>query len=648
MITQLRRSSKRPIFLGILALIAIAFVITGINAPGSTGLGSGLGAQSLASVDGVDVTVAEVTDQAQRQLEAARQQDPTADIGKLVAAGGIEQVIDGLLSQRAVRAFADDIGMRVSKALVDGQIASLDAFKDLRGKFSQDIYNAKLKGQRITDQQLRDDLYATTIQRQILIPAGAGSRVPLGVAQPYAAMLLESRTGLVGIVPTADIARVTEPNEAQLAAFYQQNRARYVIPERRVVRYALIGPEQSVTPPPTDAEIAADYRANAATYAGKETRVLSQVVLSTEATARALAARVAGGQTFVAAAAADGFGAGDISLGPQDKAAFARLTSDAVANTVFGAAEGAVAGPLQSPLGWHVVRVDEVRRTQGRPLAAVRNEIATRLGAEKSANALTDLVGQIEEQIADGSSLADVAAARKLAVVTTPPITSAGAAPGQPAYRPGPELQPLLANAFAAAPDEDPTVDAIPGTNRYAIVAVDRIVPAAPPPLAAVITDVREDYKGKLAFDAARATATEIVRKVNGGTPISRAFADAGVRLGAPRPVTARRLDVARANREIPPPIQMLFSLPEGRARLLAAPGNAGFFVVHLTDIVPGDAGTSPGLIEATRAQFSQAAGQEYVEQFVGAVRGGKKIVRDQAAITRLKKQLDGTVSATR
>ncbi len=647
MITQLRRSSKSPLFLGILALIAVAFVVTGVTAPGSSGSG-GLGAQSLASVDGTDVTVAEVTDQAQRQLEQARTQDPNADIGQLVAAGGIEQVVDGLLSQRAMRAFADDLGMRVSKALVDGQIASLDAFKDLRGKFSQDIYNQKLAGQRVTDQQLRDDLYATTIQRQILIPAGAASRVPLGVAQPYAAMLLESRSGMVGIVPSADPSSIPDPTDAQLAAFYAQNRARYVIPERRVIRYALVGPEQAATPAPTDAEIAADYRTNAATYAGKETRVLSQVVLPDEAAARALSTRIAGGQSFITAAAAAGFSAGDISLGPQDKAGYARLTSDAVADAVFGAAQGAVAGPLQSPLGWHVVKVEEVRRTPGRSLAAARGEIATRLATEKAANAVTDLVGKIEEQIADGASLADVANARKLPVVTTPPITAAGASPGQPTFRAPAELQPLLASAFAAAPDEDPTVDAIPGTTRYAIVAVDRIVPAAPPPLAAVLTDVREDYKGKRAFDAARATATAIVAKVNGGTPIARAFSDAGVRLGAPRPVTARRLDVARANREIPPPIQMLFSLPEGRARLLAAPRNAGFFVVHLTDIAPGNAATSPGLIEATRAQFSQVAGQEYVEQFVAAVRGTTKIVRDQAGITRLKRQLDGTVSAAR
>lgn len=648
MITKLRRGSKSPLFLLLLALIAVAFIITGVNAPGGGGIGGGLGAKSLASVDGADVTVAEVTDQAQRRLEQARQQNAQASINELVAAGGVEEIVDGMISQRAVRAFADDLGIRISKAIVDGQIASIPAFFDLAGKFSQDTYRQKLAAQGITDVQLRDDLYATALQRQLLIPVGAGARVPGGVAAPYAAMLMESRQGQVGIVPAASGDGAPAPTDAQLQSFYVANRARYVVPERRVLRYALIGPEQAGVAAPTDAEIAAYYRTNAATYAGTETRVLSQVVLPDEAAARALSAKIAGGQSFAAAAAAVGFGAGDISVGPQDKAAFTRLTSAEVANPVFALPEGAVSAPIRSPLGWHVVRVDGIRRAAGRALPAVRGEIAEKLAKQKSADALETLVAAIDEQIGDGASFADVATQRKLTPVTTPPITAGGIAPAQPGYQAPPELRPLLASAFTVEPGDDATVEAIPGSDRYALVAVDRVDRAAPPPLASVRAQVASDLEARRASDRARAVATAIVAKVNAGTPMARAFTEAGVRDGAPRAITARRIDVARANREIPPPIQMLFALPPRRARLLPAPGDAGFFVVYLDRIVPGDAGASPGLVETTRAQFSQAAGQEYVEQFVRAIRTGKKVVRDEAGIVRLKGQLDGSASPSR
>ena len=113
------------------------------------------------------------------------------------------------------------------------------------------------------------------------------------------------------------------------------------------------------------------------------------------------------------------------------------------------------------------------------------------------------LVAAIDDQIGDGSSFADVAAARKLAVVTTPAITAGGVSPEQPAYQAPAELRPLLANAFTLTPGEDPTVEAVPGTDRYALIAVDRIVAAAPPPLAAIRPQVLLMDEWFLAGDAA-------------------------------------------------------------------------------------------------------------------------------------------------
>ena len=112
MISSMRRGSKSPLFLGLLGLIAVAFVVTGINAPGGTG--GGLGAQSLASVDGADITIAEVTDQAERRLEQARQGNPNATITELVAAGGIEVGGDFIEQENRVLAalLGNDFGVR--------------------------------------------------------------------------------------------------------------------------------------------------------------------------------------------------------------------------------------------------------------------------------------------------------------------------------------------------------------------------------------------------------------------------------------------------------------------------------------------------------------------------------------------------------
>jgi peptidyl-prolyl cis-trans isomerase D len=183
-------------------------------------------------------------------------------------------------------------------------------------------------------------------------------------------------------------------------------------------------------------------------------------------------------------------------------------------------------------------------------------------------------------------------------------------------------------------------VEAITPNQRYAVLAVGRVIAAAPPPLAQIAPMVKADLARQRAAERARAVATALVAKINAGTPAARAFAEADVKLPAPQRVEARRVDIAQPNRPVPPPLALLFSLPKGKARLLPAPNGQGWFVVHLETMVAGDARSAPGLIEATRAQFQRFLGEEYAEQFARSIEKKSDIRRDEDAIRRTSRAL--------
>jgi peptidyl-prolyl cis-trans isomerase D len=185
-------------------------------------------------------------------------------------------------------------------------------------------------------------------------------------------------------------------------------------------------------------------------------------------------------------------------------------------------------------------------------------------------------------------------------------------------------------------------VETIAPNQRFAVLAIGRALPAAPPPLAQIAPIVKADLVRKRASDRAKAVATSLVATINAGVPAARAFAEAGVKLPAPQPVSSRRLDIARPNQPVPPPLAMLFSLPKGKARLLAAPNGQGWFVVHLENTVAGNASTAPELVQATKTQFQQILGQEYAEQFTRAVEKRVEVKRNEEAIKTLKRQLQG------
>ena len=644
MLASFRRLSKSTVGSIIMVLFVVAilasFALADISNVGSGSIGFG-SSSSLAQAGGQKITDRDVSQAMERRLAQVRQQNPEADYASI--AGDFDALLDSLIDQASLRAFADKHGFVVSKRLVDAEIAAIPATRGLDGKFSEQSYALFLAQQRMTDQELRDLISHGLLQRMLLTPVATNARVPVGMATPYASMLLEARQGEVANVPNSIFRAGLKPTDADLQRFYAANRARYMIPEQRVLRLARIGPEQVAGVTASEQEIAAAYKANQATYGAKDIRVISQAVVPDQATANAIAARARGGASFVAATAPAGLTAADISVGPQTRDQFAGLAGDKVAAAAFAAQSGAIVGPIQSDLGWHVVKIDSVKREGGKSLAEARGEIAERLTAEKRKDALTDLVATIEDAIADGSNFAEAAAKAKLQVTETPLITANGTARGNPSFKLPAELAPALRSGFELAQDDEPVVETLANAEGYVLVAPSRIVAAAPAPMASIRDQVAEDWINQRASERARAVATAIAGKAARGVPLAKAVAEAGVSLPPVRPVAARRLDMSQMGANVPAPVRMLFSLGAGKSRIVADPQQRGYSVVKVNKIVPGNALNQPALIGQVQNEFQEAVADEYARQFLSAVRAAVGARRNEKAIAATKARITGS-----
>ena len=644
MLASFRRLSKSTVgsivmVLFVLAILA-SFALADISNVGSGTLGFG-SSSSLAEAGNREITDRDVSRAMERRLTQVRQQNPEADYATI--AGDFDAILESLIEQNSLQAFADKFGFHVSKRLIDAEIANIPGARGLDGKFSEQAYAAFLAQQRMSDQELRQLIAGGLLDRMLLTPVASNARVPVGMASPYASMLLEARQGEVANVPNSAFRAGLSPTDADLQRFYSANRARYTIPEQRVLRFARIGPEQVAHVTASDQEIADYYKANQATYAAREIRVLSQAVVPDRNTASAIAQRARAGGSFAAAAAPAGLSAADISVGPQTRSQFAALAGERVAAAAFAAASGAVVGPVQSDLGWHVVKVDSIRREGGKTLEAARSEIAARLGAEKRKDALTDLVTRVEEAIEDGSNFAEAAALGKLPVSETPLITATGAARDNPSFRLPPELAPALRSGFELTADDEPVVETLAGQEGYVLVAPSRIVAASPAPLASIRARVAEDWIDKQASDRAQAVASAIAAKAARGVPLAKAVAEAGAALPPVRPVAARRLDMAQMGANVPAPVRMLFSLGAGKSRIVADPQQRGFSIVKVNRIVPGNALSQPALIGRVQNEFQEAVGEEYARQFLAAARAAVGVRRNEEAIAATRRRIGGS-----
>jgi peptidyl-prolyl cis-trans isomerase D len=639
MIAFIRKFLATRLVLALFALIILAFMITGFGTGGSGGIGTlSLGGDQIAKIGGMSISNNDAAARIQSEFENARAQQPGLTMAEFDRQGGIESTIDRLINSRAILAFGEKHGMVISDRLIDSEIAKTQAFYGVTGKFDRNVYLRVIGDRKLTEKDHRLDVKANLIADQIIPAAAGAARAPKELLTPYASLLLERRFGMSSFIPASSFMGAA-PSEAEIKTFYDRNQARYTVPETRVVRYALFDRsrfEGKVSA--TDADIAAAYKADAAKYAASEKRVLAQAILQNEAAAKALAAKVRSGTPIAKAATDAGFEA--TTLDPQDKKAYAALSSAAVADAAFAAAQGGVTEPAKSGLGWHVVQVVRITTTAGKSVEQVRSELTPAIIKRKVDEALADMVVKMEDAIADGATFDEVVKAQGLTIVTTPAVTASGIAPSTPGYKAAAELTPILKDAFQSEVDDDPSVVTVVAGVRDAIAKLDRINAAAPKPLAEIQAQVAADTQADRAARAARKAATDLVTKVNAGTPLAKALSEAS--LPAAQPLAKQRLEIAQAGENVPPALATLFKLSAGKAKMIEEADGKGYTIIWLERLEAGNAKERPDLVQATEGELSKVLGNEYTQQLLEAIKADLGLQRNQATINAVKRSLLG------
>jgi len=640
MLASFRRLSKSKIGTGIMAVVLLAilagFALADLSNFGTGIPGFGLGSSTLAKIGGEEINEKEMSDAMERHLTQVRQQNPNAYYPSI--AGDVDPLLAEMIDQSAVIAFANKYGFDISKRLIDAEIADLPGVRGLNGKPSVQGYQQLLAQNRLTDAEVRRRLTAQIAARYLLLPVSAVARVPVGVASPYAQMLLEEREGEAAVVPFTAFTAGLNPSDPDLQRYYAANRSRYVVAEQRVVRFARIGPDQVANVAATDQEVEAYYKANQSAYAAKETRDFTQVVVPDQATANAIAARAKAGAKLAAAAAPAGANAAVSSPAAQTREAFASVAGDKVAAAAFSAPSGDIVGPVQSDFGWAVIRVESVKTIGGKSLAAAKTEIAAKLTGEKRKEALEDLVDKVQDSVEGGSNFSEIAAASKLPVTTTPLIMANGTSRADAAYKVPAELAPALKTGFDIAPSDQPEIAALPDKSGYVMVSPSEVVAAAPEPLAKIRDRVLGDWTAAQGLVRARAAAAAIAAKSSKGMSLADAVKQSGATLPI-QPLKARRLQIAQANPEVVPALRTLFSLPAGKARMVSDTQGRGFFVVKVDKVNPANALAAIPLIGQMRSELQQATSDDYARQFVAAIREDIKVRRNEDAIRALKQR---------
>jgi peptidyl-prolyl cis-trans isomerase D len=622
--------------LGFIVLIGIGFALGDVTGSGSFG---GTGGGNVAKVGNKSVTLGEFNQALENRLRAERKDNPTLDMGRFVESGGLDGTLEQLINRYALAVFGEKYGIAVSKRLVDYEIRKLPGSNGLDGKFSEKAFKAFLGQLGLTEKMVRDDFTQNLFAQQVLPATVSGPGAPDGVVLPYASLMLEKRSGQLGIIPSVAFLPQNPPTDAELATYYKANAVKFTVPEKRAISYAIFDSNiVAERAKPTDADIAAYYKTNAAKYAASQTRDISQIIVPTEAAAKALAAKVA--QSGSLASAAGSTGLAVTSSKANTIEALTGNTSKAVADAVFATAQGGIAPPAKGGLGWYVVKVDEIKQVAARPLAAVSSEIAETLAAQKQNQAIADLTSEIEDEFAGGATIADMAKQQGLKVETSPKLLANGANPVNKDYRPIPEFKAILPAAFQMEQNGDAQlIELVPG-KQFAMVAVADFEEAAPPPLASIKDIVVQQWALAEGSKKAKSAAEQVRKAIASGKSMNEALSALGIRLPPMQSVSGTRAELNQEGKPLSPPLALLFSMVKGSAKTLQAPNNGGWLVVQATDVIKGDASGQKEMLAARKAELSAVLSQEYAAQLILAAANNVGVKKNDKTLAELRARL--------
>lgn len=615
MSTSLRRKRANGVVWGLMALLML-----GLGGYGVTNFSRGI--EELGRVGDRVITVREYAGALRRELDAF-----SAQIGQPVGFAqaqrlGLDQTVQSqIVAAATLENEAAHLGLSVGDGAVRERILGAPALQGVDGKFSRDAYSQFLKQQGLSEaafeKTLRDEAARTLLQGAVL-----------GGVAPSAALVdrltswdAETRSFTYAELIASDLpAPVPAPTEAELKAWYDAHTDAYMRPETRKITYAWLSPDSLLDKVEVDEDaLKAAYEERKAEFLIPERRLVAKLVYPTTEEAAAAKARLDKGEaSFSQLVEERGLTVEDVDLGEQT-----REDLGAAADAIFALDEPGVVGPVDTDLGPALLAMNGILAAQETTFDEARDDLRTEAAMDRARRQIADQSDAIEDMLAGGASLEEVA---KDAGMEFGHLDfnseSEGGLTGYEAFRKA---------AAEVTEDSFPTLIGLDDGGVFAL-QLDGIEPSAVRPLDEVREKVAEDWTKDAVHARLLDLAGEEIAQIDNGAALDT--------LGL---VTTRHEDFARGGFIADAPTALavrVFDMTAGTAEIVDAEGRV--LVVRLDSVTPADL-SDPDVAarrEQVKASLAGSMGRDLFDMYTRALQAAVGIRLDPNAIAAVNAQM--------
>lgn len=597
----------------LLALLVFALAGFGVGNFGGS-------VRSIGAVGDTEIDVNDYSRALQNELRAQAAAGQAVSLSSAQGAALAEAIRAQLLATAALDGETARLGLSVGDEAVRREVLSVEAFRGLDGSFDREAYAFTLRQNGLTEDQFEARV-RTEAARTILGAALTGAvAAPPTLTDAILAHVGERRdVAILRIDAPAEQDTAPAPTEDDLRAHYEANLAAFTAPLKKRITYVSLVPEDLIDRLPVDEDaVRRLYEARADDFIRPERRLVERLVFPDQAAAdAAMAALDTGAQTFEGLVSGRGLDLADADMGDVTEAELGEAGA-----AVFALAEPGVVGPLPTPVGPALFRVNAILAAQTTTFEEARDGLLAEAMVDRGRREIDAQREPIDDLLAGGATLEEIAEETDMTLGTLDfaSDTAEGIA-GYAAFR----------DAAAAVTGDDFPVLIDLEDGGIAALRLDAVIDPAPIPFDEARAAVAAALEAERITARLTAEAEVIAARLSEGQTFAALGLEPEQRAALARDTVLDGLPADLSARA--------FDLPEGGTAILTQGGQV--VLIQVARIVPaGDGDALTPFIEAAIAgTIEQTLAEDVLTLFSAAIQAREGITLNQAAINAVHTQ---------
>jgi peptidyl-prolyl cis-trans isomerase D len=614
---------------GVIGVIFVLLLIASFIIWFPAGWFQGFGSQDLITVGDTKIGSREYMRAQHDVLRAmSSQAGRSLSLQEARALGLDSRVMERLVGGAAVDAHARALHLAISDTAILDEIMKDPAFKEASGNFNPAVFQQTLQAIDMSEQGYIDSLRERNLRRQILATIGKVADGPSVLVTALSNYNGETRTLRYVLVPQSAAGTIPDPTEEDLKRYYDNHHGKFTQPEYRKIGVLAVTPETVKDQVQiSDNDVRAAYEASKGQLGTPEKRHVQQISFPDKAAADAAFQKIQSGTDFMAVAKEQGVSDADVDLG---KVTRAELADPTIGDAAFKLEVNRVSKPVIGSLGNVVLlRVTEIEPGKSQTFEEAKTDLEKKILKERASGAIFQLHDKIEDQLASGAKLSEIANKLKLNYVLIDQVDRQGEKPDDSTVT-LPAQKDVLNAVFSTdvGVENDPIDAKDDGVIWYEVLGV---IPEQLKPFDQVKDEVTKDWKIEQVRMRLAKYSQDLIASLNGGKSLEDVSKDLNQQILTSDPLKRDSIAV----NVLPAAVAQAFTLPEKGYGSAPSGVDEGRIVFQVDKVTPPPA-LDQREIDRLRQQIGLLIGEDVIAEYFGALENRYGVRVNEQALAKL------------